>query len=82
MLEQMERELELSAKNAFFVGDSLKDLQAAQAYGCRPVLVKTGKGMKTLRTLQSDKPGIERPLDIPVYADLSTACEAILAATI
>ena len=82
MLEQMERELELSAKNAFFVGDSLKDLQAAQAYGCRPVLVETGKGMKTLRTLQSDNPGIERPLDIPVYADLSTACEAILATTI
>ena len=78
----MERELQQPAKNAFFVGDSLKDLQAAQAYGCRPILVKTGKGMKTLRTLYSDKPAVDRPLDIPVYADLSSACDAILATAI
>ena len=82
MLEQMERELKQSAENAIFVGDSLKDLQAAQAYGCRPVLVTTGKGMQTLRTLHSDKPGVERPMDIPVYADLSTACDAILGTNI
>jgi D-glycero-D-manno-heptose 1,7-bisphosphate phosphatase len=30
-----------------FVGDSLKDLQAAEAAGCRPVLVLTGNGIKT-----------------------------------
>lgn len=79
MLQQLELELQQSAKDAFFIGDSLKDLQAAQAYGCRPVLVKTGKGMKTLRTILSDKPGVDNPLDIPIYSDLSTACDAILA---
>ena len=30
------------------VGDSLRDLEAAAAVGCEPVLVKTGKGAKTL----------------------------------
>ena len=30
-----------------FVGDSLKDLQAAEAAGCRPVLVLTGNGIQT-----------------------------------
>lgn len=30
------------------VGDSLRDLQAAQAVGARPLLVKTGKGLRTL----------------------------------
>ena len=30
-----------------FVGDSLKDLQAAEAAGCRPVLVLTGNGRTT-----------------------------------
>ena len=30
------------------VGDSLRDLEAAAAVGCEPVLVKTGKGVKTL----------------------------------
>lgn len=31
----------------WFVGDSMSDLQAAVAVGSRPVLVKTGKGLKT-----------------------------------
>ncbi|HQX05411.1 MAG TPA: D-glycero-beta-D-manno-heptose 1,7-bisphosphate 7-phosphatase [Zoogloea sp.] len=30
------------------VGDSLRDLQAGVAVGCRPYLVKTGKGSKTV----------------------------------
>ena len=30
------------------VGDSLRDLVAASAVGCRPVLVRTGKGLRTL----------------------------------
>ncbi|MGO3623322.1 MAG: D-glycero-beta-D-manno-heptose 1,7-bisphosphate 7-phosphatase [Pseudomonas helleri] len=31
----------------WFVGDSLSDLQAAEAVGSTPVLVKTGKGLQT-----------------------------------
>jgi len=31
------------------VGDSLRDLQAAAAVGCRPVLVLSGKGRKTMQ---------------------------------
>ncbi|HBL86419.1 MAG TPA: D-glycero-beta-D-manno-heptose-1,7-bisphosphate 7-phosphatase, partial [Alcanivorax sp.] len=30
------------------VGDSLRDLEAGVARGCRPVLVLTGKGRRTL----------------------------------
>lgn len=30
------------------VGDSLRDLVAASAVGCQPVLVRTGKGMRTV----------------------------------
>ena len=30
------------------VGDSLRDLQAAEAVGAQPILVKTGKGQQTL----------------------------------
>lgn len=32
----------------WFVGDSMGDLEAAQAVDSQPVLVKTGKGLKTL----------------------------------
>jgi D-glycero-D-manno-heptose 1,7-bisphosphate phosphatase len=31
------------------IGDSLRDLQAAHAAGCRPILVRTGNGEKTLK---------------------------------
>lgn len=31
------------------IGDSLRDLQAGAAMGCLPLLVRTGKGEKTLR---------------------------------
>lgn len=34
---------------AYYVGDSFKDVQAAIACDCRPVLVKTGNGIKTLQ---------------------------------
>lgn len=30
------------------IGDSLRDLQAAEAVGAKPILVKTGKGQQTL----------------------------------
>ena len=39
----------------WFVGDSLSDLQAAEAVGSTPVLVKTGKGLLTLAKVESDK---------------------------
>ena len=78
LLKSIERELRTSAHGAVFIGDSLKDLQAAQAYGCRPVLVRTGKGEQTLATLHSACPGVDKPLDIPVYSDLAEASTAIL----
>ncbi|MFK8047230.1 MAG: D-glycero-beta-D-manno-heptose 1,7-bisphosphate 7-phosphatase [Halioglobus sp.] len=80
MLEAIEQDLKISATGAHFVGDSLKDLQAAQRHGCRPVLVKTGKGLKTLECLANSHPDIQNPLDIPVYRDLAQASEAILTA--
>lgn len=33
-------------KRTYFVGDALRDLQAAQAAGCRAALVRTGKGAR------------------------------------
>jgi D-glycero-D-manno-heptose 1,7-bisphosphate phosphatase len=57
------------------VGDSLRDLQAAQAAGARPILVKTGKGEKTLA-----EGG--QPDDVAVYDDLAAAVNALLEPTI
>ena len=55
------------------VGDSLRDLQAAVGVGARPILVRTGKGEKTLAA-----GGL--PENTPVYADLADAVEHLLSA--
>lgn len=34
-------------EQTFMVGDTLRDLEAAHAAGCKPVLVRTGNGQKT-----------------------------------
>jgi len=52
------------------VGDSLRDLLAAQAAGATPMLVKTGKGERTLSQ------GI--PEGVAVYDDLSAVVTALL----
>ncbi|MEH6589338.1 MAG: D-glycero-beta-D-manno-heptose 1,7-bisphosphate 7-phosphatase [Halioglobus sp.] len=78
LLKAATHELQMDPAGAYMVGDSLKDLQAAQRFNCRPILVKTGKGMGTLERINSDSPGVTEPQNIPVYADLAAATEAIL----
>lgn len=49
------------------IGDSLRDLQAADAMGAKPILVKTGKGQQTL---------VNNPqLNIPVFENLYDAAK-------
>jgi D-glycero-D-manno-heptose 1,7-bisphosphate phosphatase len=49
MLEAIEKKYSVKLSGCFFVGDSLKDLQAGEAFAMQPVLVKTGKGAATLQ---------------------------------
>ncbi|AAZ98299.1 histidinol-phosphate phosphatase [Thiobacillus denitrificans ATCC 25259] len=55
------------------VGDSLRDLLAAATVGARPLLVRTGKGERTLAA-----GGM--PDNTPVYSDLSEAVDHLLKA--
>jgi D-glycero-D-manno-heptose 1,7-bisphosphate phosphatase len=58
---------QVSLSGMAVIGDSLRDLQAAQAVGASPILVKTGKGQQTL---------IENPnLNIPVFENLYDAAK-------
>ncbi len=54
------------------IGDSLRDLQAAEAVGARPILVRTGKGQRTL-----DKLG-DAAKNMEVYDDLAAAVDALI----
>ncbi len=64
MLLEIERRLNIPLAGVPFVGDSLKDMQAATAAGARPILVLTGKGRKT-----RDAGGL--PESTEVYPDLA-----------
>ena len=55
------------------VGDSVRDLEAAEAVGAQPLLVLTGKGEKTLRAGNF-------PKNTVIFPDLAFAASALLAA--
>lgn len=57
--------------HSFYVGDSLTDIQVAYNAGCKPMLVLTGNGYKTLADLPKNH-------QVPYFADLATAVEFIL----
>lgn len=71
LFHQVAQRLGRSLDGAVAIGDSLRDLQAAVAVGVRPVLVRSGKGERTLA-----KGGV--PEGTAVYADLAQAVQALL----
>lgn len=48
LLRDIEARLQVSLHGVPAIGDSLRDLQAAQAVGARPILVRSGKGKRTV----------------------------------
>ena len=72
MLVEIEKRACLSLKKAPFIGDSLRDVQAAIAHGAQPILVRTGNGLVTAQSEQL-------PRNIRIYDDLASAVNSILA---
>ena len=54
LLRRAEIELDISLTGDYFVGDSLKDLQAATSFNMEPILVRTGKGRQTEISLSKE----------------------------
>lgn len=65
-------------QGAPFIGDSLRDLEAAIAFGCQAILVRTGKGVATQATLAQD-PLLLAGRKPRVFDDLAAAVDALLA---
>jgi D-glycero-D-manno-heptose 1,7-bisphosphate phosphatase len=72
LFKQISRRLSIDIEGVSVVGDSLRDLEAGSHAGCRPMLVLTGKG---LRTLHASEAALS---DTPVFPDLAAAAEAII----
>jgi D-glycero-D-manno-heptose 1,7-bisphosphate phosphatase len=73
MFEEIAARFHTELKGVPVVGDSLKDLQAADAVGAQPLLVLTGKGPRT----QTDGGLPRRTL---VFQDLAEAVRHLIAA--
>jgi len=78
LLCAIERQLGERLEGARFIGDSLKDLLAGEAAGCRPVLVRTGNGEATLQRLRAGESPLQHPRAVAVYRDLAQAARDIL----
>lgn len=70
MLRALEHELGLSVRGAPFIGDRMSDIEAAEAVGARPILVRTGTGAATEASLGGR---------LPVFDDLAAAALSLLA---
>jgi D-glycero-D-manno-heptose 1,7-bisphosphate phosphatase len=73
MLEEIAARYHTELKGVPVVGDSLKDLQAAEAVGAQPMLVLTGKGERT-----RGEGGMPRKTQ--VFDDLADAARHLIAA--
>lgn len=71
LLLQIKRDYPHLFADAIFVGDSVSDIQAAKQMGIQAVLVKTGKGEKTLQEASVE--------EIQVYSNLREFVSALLA---
>jgi D-glycero-D-manno-heptose 1,7-bisphosphate phosphatase len=72
MLSEIAQRYGLDMTGVPCVGDSVRDLQAADAVGAQPMLVLTGKGEKTLRDGSF-------PKNTVIFPDLAFAVSALLA---
>lgn len=70
LLQQISNYYQVPLQGVWFVGDSTSDLKAAQAVGCQQVLVKTGKGLRTLEK------GIDK--QVLVFDDLVAVADYLL----
>ncbi len=69
LFQQFMQDFSVSAENLYCIGDSLRDLQAAEAIHAKLILVTTGKGGETLQ---------QNPeLKTPVFPDLYAASQFI-----
>lgn len=82
MLDAIEAEFNTSVESCYFIGDSLRDLQAAVHKACKPVLVLTGNGVRTqaqlaVPGLQANQPVIA-PEQVQVFENLAAAADFVI----
>jgi D-glycero-D-manno-heptose 1,7-bisphosphate phosphatase len=77
MVEDIGRRFSVELNEVYGVGDALRDLQAFHNAGCKPILVRSGKGEETLA--QCQPPNLDLPKNTLIFADLAEAAQHIIA---
>ena len=70
LLERFAEDYHVELTDLPFVGDSLRDIEAAITVGAQPILVKTGKGSETLAA--------NPDINVPVFENLYEAANYIV----
>ncbi len=70
LFETFAQEKGVDLQQVYAVGDSFRDIQASQAAGAMPILVKTGKGRQTLQN--------HPDLTLPIFENLYDAANYIV----
>lgn len=81
MLRAIGQRFDIQLTGVPFVGDSLRDLQAAFEVGCAPYLVRTGKGKRTLDT-GGLPPGTLVLDDLAAVADHLLSTDRVMSETV
>jgi D-glycero-D-manno-heptose 1,7-bisphosphate phosphatase len=77
LFKQFAKDFGVKLEGIYALGDSVRDLEAAHSAGASSVLLRTGKGrqsVKSLRALSDDNP----LRHVPIYNDLASFTEALL----
>lgn len=71
LLKQIAERFQVGLRGVPVIGDSLRDIEAAESVGARPLLVRSGYGDKTLT-------GLGHPHRVEVFKDLAAAADQLL----
>ncbi|HVA56159.1 MAG TPA: D-glycero-beta-D-manno-heptose 1,7-bisphosphate 7-phosphatase [Gammaproteobacteria bacterium] len=71
LLRQIEKQFGITLEGIPAIGDSLRDVEAAQAVGARAILLRTGNGEQTLQSLGSLE-------NIEIFTDLAAAANQLI----
>ncbi len=69
MFKDLAEQHVVDLSNCYAIGDSIRDLEAGHSVNCKPILLKTGKGERSIETIKTKLSG-HWLHDVPVYDDL------------
>jgi D-glycero-D-manno-heptose 1,7-bisphosphate phosphatase len=72
LYQEIAKRCQQSLQDVPIVGDSLRDIEAALSVNANPILVLSGKGEETLKTLRKTYP------NVPVFKDLFGVSDALI----